>query len=108
MSNININSFNWELFNWKFYIEMNKDLKISNEINAKNHFKNFGYKEDRLYSYEQENLLKNYDWSQYLKINTDLFNNNIRDNFSAYKHYLNYGKNEGRKIYIIEKIKKKR
>ena len=103
--NININNFNWELFNWKFYIEMNKDLKINNESNAKTHFKNFGYTEDRLYSYEQENLLKNYDWNKYLKINTDLFNNNIRDNFSAYKHYLNYGKNEGRRIYLIEKKK---
>ena len=52
MSSLNINNFNWELFNWKFYIEMNDDLKMDNESSAKNHFKSNGYKENRLYSFE--------------------------------------------------------
>ena len=86
---LNLNNFNWELFNWKFYIEMNKDLKINSEHKAKDHFSKKGFKENRLYSYEQENLYKNYNWEEYLKVNKDLTDNDINDSFNAYIHYIN-------------------
>ena len=106
MSTTDIKFFNWELFSWKFYREINKDLKINNEKKAIEHFKKHGYKEDRLYSFEQENLYNSYDWDKYLKINSDLEKNNIRSSYESYKHYLKYGKNEGRKIYLKVNTKK--
>ena len=102
MNESNNKNFNWELFNWKFYIDINIDLKITNESKAKEHFKLHGYKEDRLYSFEQANLFYNYDWDKYLRVNIDLVKNKITDVIGAYNHYLNYGKIEGRKIYLKE------
>ena len=39
-------------FNAKIYIELNEDLKDFTELQAKIHYENDGYKENRKYKYE--------------------------------------------------------
>ena len=101
MDNIDMDKFNWDLFNWKFYSEINKDLNIDNKEDAILHFKNYGYLDKRLYSFEHEDLYKKYDWGQYLKVNIDV-NNIYKDKIGAINHYINYGKKEKRKIFLID------
>ena len=49
--------------------------------------------------------MNDFNWITYLKNYPDLKEHNINNEEKAYKHYLEYGKNEGRIYYDLEKIK---
>ena len=86
-----------ENFNWKFYLMINSDLlnnKISDKNSASNHFKNHGYKEDRLYSNYHYLLYINYDWEKYSKMYKLK-----KSNIEAFKYYLKNGISDNHKIY---------
>ena len=57
-------------FNPKEYIELNEDLKDMTEIEAKIHYENEGYKENRIYKYE--NIPDDFNPKDYLEKNEDL------------------------------------
>jgi hypothetical protein len=94
-------------FDWKYYIENNKNLfkefinvELFNEKNATDHFNTIGK-----YNYEViykdylilENISKdNFDWIYYIKNNLDLIKNNIISYDSSWNHWYNYGKYENR------------
>lgn len=85
-----------------FYISMNNDVAARFKYKyeeIKNHFLKVGYQENRLYSKEQSNLFYFNDWIKYLNINEDIINQKINNEMLAFKHYLEHGKNEKRKIY---------
>ena len=78
-------------FNWKDYIQINSDLAHLSEIEAKNHYKNYGYKENRKYKYE--NIPDDFNWKDYIEINSDLTH---MSEIEAKVHYENYGYKENR------------
>ena len=99
-----IRKFNWDLFDYKFYIEYNYHLKLSTEKQAKNHFSSIGHKLNYLYSVKDSNIYYNYDWDRYISDNNDLENFNKK---KAFQHYLLFGKKENRKIYKNDDINSK-
>jgi hypothetical protein len=89
-----IKKYKTELFNWEYYVEINKDLKNINSLEkALQHFYNCGDKENR--------ITNNFNWLHYLILNQDLIENNIIEEEAVIQHYLNYGINEKR-IYNIK------
>ena len=86
-----------KIFNWKFYLDFNPDL-INNNIctkdNAIHHFKNHGFKENRLYSNYQFLLFVNYDWLKY----SNIYNLNLNEK-KAFIHYLNHGRSKNYNIF---------
>jgi hypothetical protein len=83
-----------ELFDWEYYIEINKDLKNLNSFEkALEHFHMFGEKENR--------ITNKFNWLHYLFLNPDLIKHNFIEEESVVQHYLNHGIIEKRK-YIIE------
>ena len=89
-----IKKYKTELFNWEYYLEINKDLKNINSFEkALEHFHKCGEKEGRITS--------DFNWLHYLILNQDLIENNIIEEESVVQHYLNYGINEKR-IYTIK------
>jgi len=89
-------------FDINFYISMNNDIAIRFNFDfklIKEHFLKFGYKEKRLYSKNQSNLFIFHDWIQYIIHNKDILSNKINNEVLAFKHYLQYGINEERKIF---------
>ena len=99
-----IRRFNWDLFDYKFYIDFNYHLKLSTEKQAKNHFASIGYKLNYLHSVSHSNIYYNYDWDRYISEHNDLENFDIK---KAFLHYISNGKNENRKIYKNNDIKSK-
>ena len=92
---IDIDNFNWDLFQWTFYKTIYPDLKIKNEKQAIDHFKKIGYKQNRLHSIRDSYLYDSFDWHRYKKDYDDL--HKLSPN-QAFMHYIQYGKEEGRKI----------
>ena len=94
---LNINDFNWDLFDFKFYNIIN-NLKLinKNKTDSINHFKNIGCKINLLHSITHSNIFFNNDWDRYISDYNDLENFNFK---KAFLHYIEYGKDEGRKIY---------
>ena len=90
-----INKFNWDVFEHKFYNEIN-NLNLNNRKDSINHFKNIGRKLNLLFSIRHSNLYFNYDWDRYIAEYEDL---NFIDQKLAFYHYLDYGKNENRTIF---------
>lgn len=79
-------------FNWKRYIELNKDIShITNENEAVQHYINHGINENRLYKYK---IPKDFHWKTYLFLNDDL--QMITDEYIAIKHYCVHGRHECR------------
>jgi hypothetical protein len=87
-----------EDFNWKDYVEINEVLKNMNELQAKNHYEYYGYKENRKYKYE--NIPEDFNWNIYIEINEDLKHMN---ELQAKNHYEYTGYKENRK-YKYENI----
>lgn len=93
-------------FNWKEYIIINEDLRYMNEDDATNHFIKNGMKEkrsyiasDHLYSLEMmENDLKEFNHQKYLELNEDLKSIGLTTSKDLWKHWLLYGRKEGRKF----------
>ena len=85
-------------FNVKTYIELNEDLKDFTELQAKNHYENDGYKENRKYKYE--NIPNNFNAKTYIELNEDL-----KDftELQAKNHYENEGYKENR-LYKYSQI----
>ena len=89
-----IKKYKIELFDWKYYLEINKDLKNINSFEkALEHFHKCGEKEGR--------NTTDFNWLHYLILNQDLIENNIIEEEAVIEHYLNYGINEKR-IYTIK------
>lgn len=101
--NVHIRNFNWDLFDYNFYIKIN-NLKLKNKQEAINHFKNIGYKLNLLHDIKHSNLYFNYDWDKYISDYDDLENFNM-DN--AFYHYIYHGQKEKRRIYKIDDINSK-
>jgi hypothetical protein len=49
--------------------------------------------------YIYEDIYINFDWEKYIKTNTDLINATTKE--EAWKHWLSFGKNEGRKYFSL-------
>jgi hypothetical protein len=79
-------------FNSSIYIELNEDLKDLSDIEAKIHYENEGYKENRKYKYE--NIPSDFNSSIYIELNEDL--KDLSD-IKAKIHYENEGYKENRK-----------
>ena len=76
-------------FNSKYYVQKNSDLKNLSSVDAFSHFLNSGINEFR-YSSSEFNVTKYKDNNKDLK---ERFGNNCKE---YYKHWICYGKNEGR------------
>ena len=101
--NVIIKNFNWDLFDFNFYIQINNlNLKTKNE--SINHFTNIGYKLNLLHDLKHSNLYFHYDWDKYISDNDDLENFDIK---KAFFHYIEYGEKEKRKIYKKDDIDSK-
>jgi hypothetical protein len=82
-------------FNWEYYIYINDDLLnngINNEVNAYNHFKQYGLKEKRIYC----DISILFNWINYKENNPDLIH--ISSEIEAWRHFLYHAKNEQRYI----------
>ena len=91
-----------------FYMSMNNDVAIRFNFDyelIKDHFFKFGYSEKRLYSKIESNLFYFNDWIKYLNSNKDIVKNNVNNEFLAFKHYLEHGQKEKRKIFPKKIIK---
>ena len=107
----NNKNITYEIFDWKYYIENNEDIKKQNNItkeDAWEHYFNYGIYENRPINiiltcdnYE-EILFDNFDWENYLKINKDILHDNIHiDKQIAWNHWMAYGLKENRAISYI-------
>jgi hypothetical protein len=85
-------------FNATDYIDLNEDLKHMTNIEAKNHYANYGYKENRKYKYE--NIPDDFNVTDYINIYEDLKH---MTNIEAKNHYEFDGYKENRK-YKYENI----
>jgi hypothetical protein len=99
---------------YKFINNDNIDDDDIDHIDLKNYIEKFKYLEQKKYITKEDawNLLviiydkinddsykedMNYfDWTYYIKNNTDLYNNNILSKYEALNHWNKYGKNENR------------
>ena len=91
INNKNELDYEYELFNWHFYINKYEDLKhINSREMAWDHWINFGRKENR--------VSHNFKWSNYLLLNNDLIQAGIITESQALYHYIKHGINENRKI----------
>lgn len=90
-------------FDFNFYISFYEDLRknnINNFEKAFNHLNKLGIKENRFYSFEHSKIYYENSWLLYIKNNEDL-KKNIKNEFDAYNHYMNYGKKEKRTLIKI-------
>ena len=102
-----------DLFDWKKYIEVYEDLKLSN-INSRElafeHWVNYGQKEGRKFFaldtlYTDSNY-NDFDWKKYIDQHEDLKNANLRSRSDALAHWINYGKYEKRIYFKKDPAKK--
>lgn len=90
-----VKKYKTELFDWEYYVKINKDLKnLTSYLKAWNHFILHGEKENR--------ITNNFNWLHYLILNpdVDLLKLENLDEEMVFQHYLNYGIEEKRKYYI--------
>jgi hypothetical protein len=93
LSNKTKDDYDYELFDWKFYIKSNEDLNhIDSHELAWNHWINFGKHEGR--------ISHNFKWSTYLLLNNDLIEAGINTEDLALSHYIKHGKHEQRRINL--------
>jgi hypothetical protein len=86
------------IFNWEFYKDKNVDLQhLKNEEEVCEHFNKYGILEERIYV----DIPILFNWELYVKLNSDL-KKDIKDEYSAWKHYLYNGKKENRSILNIQ------
>ena len=88
-------------FSAKEYIELNEDLKHMNELQAKIHYENHGYKENRKYKYS--NIPGDFSAKEYIELNEDLKHMN---ELQAKIHYENHGYTENRS-YVVNNYSNK-
>ena len=109
-------------FDWVEYIKMNFDIShIKCKEDAWKHWINHGKNEGRKYfskniqdtykkeddtnvDKESENI--NFNWTSYVELNADL--SHIKNKEEAWKHWINHGKNEGRKYFNYDKDDKEK
>lgn len=88
------------MIDWNFYLEIYPDLR-ANGINtikkAKRHWIIHGRHENRITHPTQLKVPIDFNWKEYLEINTDL--GEITENQAKF-HYMCYGKNEARKYKL--------
>lgn len=78
------------------YKILNKDIADLNDLMAKNHYENYGYKEGRLHNLDFLNRLpKQFDCFMYTHFNKDLAN--LTDELDLKKHYVMFGQKEKRR-----------
>lgn len=89
---INIIKVDYEeqLFDWKYYMDEYKDLKQFNSPSlAWNHWITYGKKEGR--------KCHNFNWTNYLLLNSDLMKSGIDNEMLATEHWIKHGRKENRK-----------
>ena len=95
-------------FNWRNYLELNKDLLYTSKAKAENHYLRYGFQEGRSYiGQHQQEIIKNipglpedFNWISYKQLN------NFPSNMGKHKaelHYIRYGKKEQRKYKYDKK-----
>jgi len=88
-------------FDINFYIAMNNDVAIKYNFDynkIKEHFFKIGFNEKRIFSINHSNLFYYNDWNKYINKNKDILSQKINNEILAFKHYLEHGMNEKRKI----------
>jgi hypothetical protein len=92
MSNNELNKFDW-----KFYKNNYPDLSgINNEIDALNHWMNYGIYENRFCNKLLYTIYNNFDWEFYLLIYNDLDKSIFNNKNDVFKHYCLNGYSEKR------------
>ena len=99
LNKININHFNWDMFDYSFYIEFYNELKLKNKKDAIEHFKKKGHLQNKVYSFKHSYFYYNYDWYKYIFDYKDLIHFSIKQ---AFLHYIQNGENEKRIIYKLD------
>ena len=93
-------------FDYLFYLDIYPDLKSKN-INTKEkaikHYKEKGAQQNRFYDKKHAYYYYHFDWKLYLEFYKDL-HKDYKSNWEAYKHYMNHGIHEDRKIFPLNKI----
>jgi len=96
--------YNLKNFDWKIYLEKNKDLvenNINTEKDALNHFKKHGINEKRFINNKMVELWENYDWNKY---KNNYFELNTLDEYGAFLHYYFNGQENNHNIFKKEEI----
>jgi len=98
-------------YDWIRYINENKDLieaGINTKENAIKHWIKHGKNEERkIYllnnniNIKNDNEYQSFDWKTYIEKYEDLRKAGIDTKDKAWIHWIKYGKNEGREIYLI-------
>ena len=112
------NENNLEDFDWEKYVSSYDDLKnITTEFDAKNHWINYGKKENRIYfksnaiiSNLTENLknkvlqkkftIHTFDWEKYIKFYDDLNSCGLNNKQTAWNHWITKGIKENRVDFL--------
>jgi hypothetical protein len=80
-----------ELFDWKYYVQTNKDLShIKTKEHAFNHWIKYGKNEGR--------STNNFNWTSYLLVNNDLISKGINTESLSIYHWIHHGKKEQRSM----------
>ena len=90
-----------ENFNISIYRLFNKDLQGMNNYDLILHYRNFGYKENRISEINSNRKIIVFDYNEYANFNLDLkqaFGNNEE---ALYKHWISNGIKEGRQASSI-------
>jgi GR25 family glycosyltransferase involved in LPS biosynthesis len=101
VNNIIDNNFNINNFDYEFFKIMNNHLKnIKTQKDAIDYLINNKNLDKIIYSTKQKELYDKYDWFTYINYYDDL-KKNIFNEIDGFKHYINFGINENRKIFDI-------
>ena len=106
----NINKIKYVDFDYKEYLELNRDLRIDKSTNIKlesfKHFLLYGVKEKRKFKKtinDEDNNFEDFDYKTYLDLNLDLKEANLYNKQDAWTHWITYGKEEKR-LYAFDWI----
>lgn len=84
-------------FDWQFYVYYHNDLNhVKTRQDAWDHFKKYGYFENRMYNDKNLNMDEKFDWEFYVNHHPDL--KHLTNKYKAWEHYVNHGINEKRSI----------
>lgn len=88
---------NMNNFNWKFYLDYYPEIRrrgIKTEKQAREHYKHYGAKENRLKNANE--IIENFDWKFYVSYYQDIKKKGIKTEKHALEHYRKSGMYEGR------------
>lgn len=92
-------------FNISIYKVFNKDLQNMNNYDLIQHYKNFGYRENRIAEINSDKKLVVFDYEEYANLNNDLKQTFGNNKDALYKHWITNGIKEGRQASSIFNVK---